>query len=215
MISVPKAEHLRAADAEHLGHVESSAGGRFESQRANRRRRLCLDDQIGYDLRTNGAGAGAMLFVPTAVGTDRAVRQVTRVVGIVGDEPVDHAAARSGPLLAPALHAGVGKAESLLRCSPLVSQLHEDAPAPETRRKKRSRMQRQRWRCGSSLRPCRCRKAPRCLSWRSREPTISGRLFSSCERRCLAKSEERRMISICPLSRLLCLILWMRHCGSE
>ena len=92
----------------------------------DRCRWVCLDDQIGYDLRTNGTGAGAMLFVPAAVGSDRAGRQATHVVGIVGNEPVNHATARPCPLLAPALHASVGKAKSLLRCPPLVSQLHEE-----------------------------------------------------------------------------------------
>jgi len=92
----------------------------------DRHRWVGLDDEIGYDLRTNGTGAGAMLFVPTAVGSDRAGRQGTRVVGIVGNQLVDHPAARPGPLLAPALHAGVGKAEPLLRCPTLVSQLHEE-----------------------------------------------------------------------------------------
>lgn len=67
-----------------------------------------------------------MLFVPTAVGSDRTVRQGTHVIGIVGDEAVDHSAARPGPLLTPALHAGVGKTEPLLRCPPLVGQLHEE-----------------------------------------------------------------------------------------
>lgn len=67
-----------------------------------------------------------MLFVPAAVGSDRAGRQATRVVGVVGNELVDHPAAGPCPLLAPALHASVSKAESLLRCPPLMSQLHEE-----------------------------------------------------------------------------------------
>ena len=93
---------------------------------ANWLRWVCLDDQIGYDLRTNGTGGCAMLFVPPAVGSDRAGRQATHVVRIVRNEPVDHPAAGPCPLLAPALHASVGKAESLLRCPPLMSQLHEE-----------------------------------------------------------------------------------------
>jgi len=67
-----------------------------------------------------------MLFVPTAVGSDRAVRQVTYEAGIIFNEAVDYATARTCPLLTPALHAGVGKAESLFRRPPLVSQLHEE-----------------------------------------------------------------------------------------